>query len=157
MDARASNRHFLSPPSVPLLTGEGLCHVEFQGAPEDTQHWFVGSADIKDAFRQMRIRRWLYAFFGTALCSRIRRWLHREYGRPETSCFRFFDVSCSCNASDGFLLGDVFCQDVRSTARSREVLILLFSFVATTQHHRCSVANMARDSLASAGRMLTIL
>ena len=33
----------------PLLTGEGLCHVEDQGAPEDTQNWFVGSADIKNA------------------------------------------------------------------------------------------------------------
>ena len=35
IDARASNRHFLNPSSGPLLTGEGLCHVEFQGAPED--------------------------------------------------------------------------------------------------------------------------
>ena len=35
IDARAGSRHFLNPPSGPLLTGEGLCHVEFQGAPED--------------------------------------------------------------------------------------------------------------------------
>ena len=34
IDARASTRHFLNPPSGPLLTGEGLCHVEFQGVPE---------------------------------------------------------------------------------------------------------------------------
>ena len=30
IDARASNPHLLNPPSGPLLTGEGLCHVEFQ-------------------------------------------------------------------------------------------------------------------------------
>ena len=41
-DARTSNRH-LSPPSEPLLTGEGLCHVKFQGAPDNAQIWFVGS------------------------------------------------------------------------------------------------------------------
>ena len=35
MDARSSNRHLLRPPSGPLLTGEGLGHVEFQGPPED--------------------------------------------------------------------------------------------------------------------------
>ena len=45
----------------------------------------------------------------------------------------------------------------RITARSREVLILLFSFVVTTLFHRCSVPNMAWDPLASVGRMLTIL
>ena len=55
IDAHASSRYFLRPPSGPLLTGEGLCHVEFQGAPEDAQNWFVVSADIKNAFHQMRI------------------------------------------------------------------------------------------------------
>ena len=54
IDARASNRHFLRP-SGPLLTGEGLCHAEFQGALGDAQNWFVGSAGIKNAFHQMRI------------------------------------------------------------------------------------------------------
>ena len=34
----------------PMLTGEGLCHVGFQGTPEDAQNLFVGSADIKKAF-----------------------------------------------------------------------------------------------------------
>ena len=63
IDARASNRHFLRLPSGPWLTGEGLCHVQFQGAPEDTRNWFVGSADIKNAFHQMRIPGWLQAFF----------------------------------------------------------------------------------------------
>ena len=54
-DARANNRHFLRPPSWPLLASEGLCHVESQGAHEDAQNWFVGSADINHAFHQMRI------------------------------------------------------------------------------------------------------
>ena len=47
----------------PLLTGEGLCHVEFLGVPEDARNWFVNSADIKNAFYQMRIPGWLQAFF----------------------------------------------------------------------------------------------
>ena len=47
----------------PLPTGEGLCHVEFQGAPEDAQNWIVGSADIKKAFHQVRIPERLQAFF----------------------------------------------------------------------------------------------
>ena len=43
------------------------------------------------------------------------------------------------------------------TARSREVLTLLFSFVGTTPLHRCAVAIMAWDPLAAIGRTLTIL
>ena len=48
-------------------------------------------------------------------------------------------------------MGDDFLS-----ARSREVLTLLSSFVDTTPLHSCSVANMAWDPLASVGRMLTI-
>ena len=61
--ARASNRKFLRPPSGLLLTGEGLCHIEFQGELEDAQNWFVGSADVKNAFHQMRIPRWFTGVF----------------------------------------------------------------------------------------------
>ena len=46
-----------------LLTGEGLYHVEFQGALENAQNWFVGSTDIKNAFHQMLVPGWLQAFF----------------------------------------------------------------------------------------------
>ena len=63
VDARVSNRRSLRPPPGPLLTGEELCHVEFQGAPEDAQNWLVGSADIENAFHQMGIPWWLQAFF----------------------------------------------------------------------------------------------
>ena len=45
----------------------------------------------------------------------------------------------------------------RITARSRAVLTLLFLFAVTRPHHRCLVANMALDPLASVGGMLTIL
>ena len=38
IDARASNRHFVSLPSGPLLKGEGLYLVEFHGAPENAQN-----------------------------------------------------------------------------------------------------------------------
>ena len=45
----------------------------------------------------------------------------------------------------------------RITARSRAVLTFLFLFAVTTPHHRCLVANMVLDPLASVGGMLTIL
>ena len=69
MYSRAITRHLLKPPSGPLVTGEGLCHVEFQGAPEDAQSWFVGSADVKNAFHQMRFLGWLQAFLYSPLFS----------------------------------------------------------------------------------------
>ena len=65
-------------------------------------------------------------------------------------------LPCPYNTSMGFSLAMFFVKMSRTTARSREVLIVLFSFVVTTPHHRCSVANMAWDPLASVGRMLTI-
>ena len=45
----------------------------------------------------------------------------------------------------------------RTTARSREMLIILSLFVVATPHRGCSVANMALDPVASDGLMLTIL
>ena len=42
---------------------DGICHVEFHGALEDAQKWCVVSADIENAFHQMRILGWLQAFF----------------------------------------------------------------------------------------------
>ena len=69
IDARASSRHVLKPPSGPLLTGEGICHVEYQGTLEDDENWFVGSADIKNARYQMRIPGWLRAFLTLPLFS----------------------------------------------------------------------------------------
>ena len=107
VDVRASNRHFLRLPSGPLFTGEGLWYVEFQGMLEDPQNWFVGSADINNAFHQMRIPGLLEALFAVP-CSRIRSWSHRKFDRTVTSCSRFFDISCPYNTSDRFLLGDVF-------------------------------------------------
>ena len=44
----------------------------------------------------------------------------------------------------------------RGIARSREVRTFLLSSDVTAPHHRCSVANMAWDPLASVGRMRTI-
>ena len=62
IDARASNRRILRPSSGPFLTGKGLCHVEFREAPQDTQNWYLGSADIKNAFhRDLHLGRSLQA------------------------------------------------------------------------------------------------
>ena len=87
IDARASNQHFLRPPSRPVLTGEGLCHVQFQG-PEDAQNWIVDSADT-----EMRMRFIRCAFFdGCKRClhfplfSAFRSWLfaQKKNDQPET-------------------------------------------------------------------------
>ena len=64
IDARTSSRHVLRPPAGQLLSGEGLCHVEFQGALENAQNWFV-----KNAFHQTRIPRWLQALLHCLLLS----------------------------------------------------------------------------------------
>ena len=85
---RASNRHFMRLPSGPLLTSEGLCHVEFQGTPEDAQNWFVGSADTKNAFHQMRIPGRLKAFLNCPPFSHSKL-VHKKIDQTETSCFRF--------------------------------------------------------------------
>ena len=53
----------------------------FRERLKDAQNWFVGSADIKNAFHQMRTHCLLHAFFCAASCSRIRSWLHRKSGR----------------------------------------------------------------------------
>ena len=126
IDVRASKRHFLKPPTGLLLTGEGLCHVECQGAPE-----FVGPADVKIAFHQTRIPGRLQAFSALPAVLASEVW-SLEKGSTATSCSRLLDLSCPFNIADGFLLSDVFSVKMsRTTARSREVLILLSLFVVT--------------------------
>ena len=132
-DARASNRHFLRPPSGPLLTGEGLCHVEFQGAPQDAQNWFVGSADIKNAFHQMRSLGWLQAFFplSNVLASEVGcayKTVNQKRLAPES-----FVYPVPTTLPIGILLGDVFLSRCHGPQHARgEVLILFFLFVVTT-------------------------
>ena len=144
VDARASNRHFVIALSGPLLAGEGLCRVEFQGAPEDTVNWSVISADIKNAFHQMRSLTRLQAFFALSAV------LASEVGSTQkTSCSRFFVMVCmSLQHFHGFFSDDVFL--------SRCSRFSLFLFVVAAPHHRCSVANMAWDRVVSVGRMLTL-
>ena len=50
-----------------------MLHVETVGASDEAQNWLVGSADIKNAFHQMRIPRWLQAYFAflEALASEV--------------------------------------------------------------------------------------
>ena len=139
VDARASNRYLPKPPSGPLFTSERLCHVEFQGAPEDAQNWFVGSADIKNAFRQMR------AFFAlpAVIASEIGYTRKRSTKNVLLPILRYilFLQHFQC-----VLLRRCFSVRIsRTTARSREVLVVLFLFVVTTPHNRCWVTNVAWD------------
>ena len=69
VDARESMRQSLRPPSGPLLTGEGLWHVEFQGALEHAQNWFFGVRLISN-MRSIRCGM-VTEVFCTARCSRV--------------------------------------------------------------------------------------
>ena len=77
--------------------------------------------------------------FCTLRCPRIRSWPHWKEGQPKTSCSQLFDLSIPFQHFQRVSLGR--CVSVmmsRTTARSREVLIILSLFVVTTPHHRCS-------------------
>ena len=66
------------------------------------------------------------------------------------------DVSSSCNIPMGFSGTMFFCQDgTDQCTLTGSADFPLSPFVVTTPLHRCSVANMAWDPLASVGRMLT--
>ena len=97
--------------SISTVTGLRLYHVEFLGAPGDAQNWFVGSADIKNAFHQMRISGWLQAFFALPAVLALEVGCTGKNDRSETSFSRFFDVSCPYDASNGFFSGDVFLSE----------------------------------------------
>ena len=103
VDSSASNRHFSRPPSGPLPTGERLCHVEFQGALEDAQNWCVGSADIKNAFHQMRIPGWSQAFFIASEVVYTGKTIDRKRLAPD---YLIYPVATS--PLNGFFVGDVF-------------------------------------------------
>ena len=103
---------FLRRPSQPLLAVEGLRHVEFQGALEDAQIWFVGSADVKHAFHQVRIPRRLQACFAlpAALASEV------EYTGKTVDQKRFVPYSLIYPVPTTLPMGSsramFFCQDV---------------------------------------------
>ena len=70
-DARVANRHFVDPPGVSLLSGEGFGRIEVK--LEDAT-WFdemigdrlsihVGLSDVKDCFHRMRVPAWLARYF----------------------------------------------------------------------------------------------
>ena len=71
IDARASNRHFLKPPSGPLVTKEGLCQVEFQGSQEDAHRPQKRVSSGAHCWMVARV-------FCTACCSRIRNWVYKK-------------------------------------------------------------------------------
>ena len=52
LDCRASNRHFVGPPSVSLLTGEGLSRVE--RLAEGCGAVYLGTSDVKDCFHRLK-------------------------------------------------------------------------------------------------------
>lgn len=61
LDCRLANLHFLSPPSVELLTGEGLSNIEFESTtdepllPTDVTDISLGIADVSDCFHRCKL------------------------------------------------------------------------------------------------------
>ena len=106
-DARASNRHILRPPSGPLLTGEGLCHVEFQ----ERLRTLRTGLSVQPISRTRSIRcasldgcgRFLHCplFSHPKLATQEKRFLQKRVA-PDSLIY-----PCPCNTSNGFLLGDV--------------------------------------------------
>ena len=135
-----------TPPSDPLLTGEGLCNVEGRS---ELVCWFGRRPErfSSDAHSWVAV-----GVFRFACCSRIRCWsLRKKKDRTKTSGSRFFEKSCPYYTSIGFFLGDVFLSRCHGPLTDS-----LFSFVVTTPRHHWSVANMEWDPMASVGRMLTM-
>ena len=62
IDARASNQFFRPPPTVRLISSEGLSRLEAGGA-SDVCRVVLGTADIKDAFHRFKIDDAYAAFF----------------------------------------------------------------------------------------------
>ena len=91
----------------------------------------------------------------TSHFSRIQSWLHWKNGQPKKSCSRLADRSCT-TLPVGFVWAMFSVETSRTTARSRETLIRLSWSVVITPHHRCLVANMAWDPVASHSLMPTI-
>ena len=131
-----------------MLTGEGLRHVEFLGAPEEAQNWFVGSTDFKNASPS------------DAHPSMIT-WVSCTARHPRIQCLGKHPTLGSFLSVQNYQwvsLGRCFPVKMsRTTARSREVLVLLSLVCRDHSKHRCSAANMAWDPLASTGLMLTLL
>ena len=147
IDARASNRHFFEPSIWTVVHRERLCHVEFQGAPEDAQNWFADSDAIKNAFFA------LPAVIASEVDYAGKTIEHKRLA-PD-----FLVYLVPATLPKGFFLGR--CSSVkmsRTTVLSLKVQIRLFLFAVAIPHHCCSpAANLACDRLVSVGPMLTIL
>ena len=133
-----------------------LCHVEFQGVPEDAQNWFVGSTDIHNAFHKMRIPGRLQAFFAmpAVLASEVGytgRTVDQKRLAPDSPIYL---VPATHPMRFSWVM--FFCEDVADHCTITGSADS-FCFSVTIPHHHCSVANMAWDRLVSVGRMLTIL
>ena len=105
---------------------------------------FVPSADIKNLFLQSPL------FSHPKLVT-------RENDLPETTSSRFIDVPSAYNTSNGFIVGVFFCQDVTDhcTLAGFADSPLFVCRNHSTPPLLGSKHDM--DSVASAGRMLTIL
>ena len=102
----------------------------------DTHSWFVGSADVKKA-----------RFTKCAFLNRYMRFLHTpllrwKNGPPEMSRSLLLDLSCPCNTSVGFLLGDVLLSRCHGRLYARWEVLTLFFLVLVTTLHRGSTHGM---------------
>ena len=85
-----------------------------------------------------------------------KRFLHDPFfgkdDQPKKTCSRFFDLSCSDNIANGFLVGVVLLSRCHGPLCTRgSVLLFLFAVL-----RRCSVADVALGRTVFECRMLTI-
>ena len=83
---------------------------------KDAQNWFVGLADVQNAFHQMRILGWLWAFFAlpAVLASDVGH-SGKKKDRTKTSGSRFFEKSCPYYTSIWVFLGRCFSVKMSRT------------------------------------------
>ena len=152
-DARASNRSFLSPPSGPLLTAEGLCHVEFQGASEDVSKLVCGFGRYQERVSSDAHSSTVASVFfalPTVLASKVGytgKTVEQKRLAPDSLIYLV-----PTTLPIGCCLAMLFCVTDHCIRGGNAD-----SPLVTTPHHRCSEANTAWDRKASVGRMLTIL
>ena len=139
-DARASNRHFFEASIWTVAHRRGL--FAMSNFRERLRTLRIG-LPVRPTSRKLSIR--------CASLDGCRRFLHcplfqhpklvtRENGRPETSCSRFFEKSCTYNTSQGVFLGRCFSVKIsRATARSRDLLPFVLPFVMSTPLHTTGV------------------
>ena len=101
----------------------GTLPCRISGAPEDAQNWFVGSAEIKNTFHQMRFSGWLQLFFfafPAVLASEVG-YVGKTIDQTRLApILLHVDMCVSLPLPKGFSGAKFFCQGVTGYCKARK-------------------------------------